>query len=68
MTGDIEEPYTVPQKDVTVSGDPNRPEVFVEARYPNEDAPGNVQLLRNKDALELYEQLGENLQTEGYDV
>lgn len=67
-TEQIEEPYTVGECIINVEGDTDRPEVFVETSAKDVGPATRVSLLRNSDALDLYEQLGEYLESEGYDV
>ena len=64
----IEDPYTVSEHVVNVEGDTSRPEVFIETT-PKDLKPHNeVSLIRDSDAMELYEQLGDYLRSEGYNV
>lgn len=64
---DIEEPYTVEEHVVHVQGNTDRPEVFIETRPESMKPVGDVVLLRDSDAEELYEKLGEYLGKTGGD-
>ena len=60
-----EGPYTVGERIIHVEGDTGRPEVFIETSLEDVGPATDVSLLRDSDALELYEQLGDYLRSEG---
>jgi len=64
----IDDPYTVEDHVVHVEGDTGRPEVFIETTPERLKPHNEVSLIRDSDAVELYEQLGDYLRSEGYDV
>lgn len=53
---------------ITVANAEGRPEVFVETSNKEFGPASRVALMRDSDAIDLYEQLGEYLRSEGYDV
>lgn len=64
--GGSSDDYTVEEQAVHVEGDTGRPEVFIETRPKGMPPVGDVTLLRDDAAWDLYCQLGDYLSRHGY--